>query len=47
MNPERIEFVGNAELVHHRKIDAFALTAIAQGRIVYFDFGFHSLASRR
>jgi len=31
----------SAAIVHHRKIDAFALAAIAQGRIVDFDFGFH------
>jgi hypothetical protein len=28
----------------HRKIDALALAAIAQGRIVDFDFGFHKYA---
>ncbi len=41
MNPERVELLGDAQLVHHRKVDAFALTAVAQGRIVYLDFGFH------
>ena len=41
MNPESVELVGNAEFVCDREIDAFALTAIAQGRIVDFDFGFH------
>jgi hypothetical protein len=42
MNPERIEFVRDAQLVCGGKIDAFALAAIAQGRVVYLDFGFHS-----
>mgnify|MGYP000736708043 CR=1 FL=1 len=42
MHPKRIELLGDAQLVHHRKVDAFALAAVAQGRIVYFDFGFHS-----
>ena len=41
MNPERVELLGDAQLVHHRKVDAFALAAVAQGRIVDFDFGFH------
>ena len=41
MNPEGIELFGNAELVRNREIDAFTLRAIAQGRIVYFDFRFH------
>ena len=42
MDPERVEPLGDAQLVHHREFDAFALTAVAQGRIVYFDFGFHN-----
>ncbi len=41
MNPEGIEFLGDPELINYRKIDACALAAIAQGRIVYFDFRFH------
>jgi hypothetical protein len=46
MNPKRVEFLGDAQLVHHRKVDAFALTAIAQGRIVDFDFGFHNTPAK-
>jgi hypothetical protein len=42
LNPEGVELFGDAQFVHHRKIDAFALAAVAQGRIVYLDFGFHS-----
>ena len=41
MNPESIELFGNAQFVRGREIDAFALAAVAQGRIVDFDFGFH------
>ena len=41
MHPERVEFLGNAELVGDREIDAFTLTAVAQGGIVDFDLGFH------
>ena len=43
MNPERVELLGNAEFVRDREIDAFTLAAIAQGRIVYFHFGFHNI----
>ena len=32
MNPERIELLGNAQLVHRGKVDAFALRTVAQGR---------------
>ena len=41
MNPERVEPLGDAQLVHHREVDAFTLAAVAQSRIVYFHFGFH------
>src|SRR5204863_5677597 len=41
MNPESVEFFGNAEFVHDRKVDAFTLAAIAQGRIIQFHFGLH------
>jgi hypothetical protein len=41
MDAEGIEFFGNAQLIQDGKVDAFALAAIAQGRIVNFDFGFH------
>ena len=42
MNSECVQLVGNAQLVGDGKVDAFALAAIAQGRIVDFDFGFHN-----
>ena len=42
MNTKRIELLGDAELVRDREIDAFALTAVAQGRVVDFDLGFHN-----
>ena len=42
MNPESVQVLGDAELVRHREIDALALAAIAQGRIVYFHFRFHA-----
>src|SRR5207302_562966 len=41
MNPERVELLGDAELVRDREIDAFALRTVTQGRIVYFHLGFH------
>ena len=41
MNPERVELLGDAELVRDREIDAFALRTVAQGRVVYFNLGFH------
>ena len=43
MNPERVELLGDAELVRDREIDAFALRTVAQGRVVYFNLGFHKL----
>ena len=42
MDPERVELLGDAELVRDRKIDAFALRAVAQGRVVDFNLGFHN-----
>ena len=47
MNPERVELLGDAELVRDREIDAFALRAVAQGRVVDFDLGFHKLAREK
>ena len=47
MDAERIKLRGNAQLIHHGKVDAFALTAVAQGRIVDFDVGFHNQFRRR
>ena len=44
MNPEGVNFFGNAEFVRDRKVDAFALTSIPQGCIVYFDFWFHNIS---
>ena len=41
MNPERVELLGDAELVRDREIDAFALRTVAQGRVIDFDLGFH------
>ena len=41
MDPERIELLGDAEFVRNREIDAFALRAVAQGRVIDFDLGFH------
>src|SRR5271170_22940 len=41
MNAELIELFGDAQLVHRRKIDSFTLAAVAQGRIVDFDFWLH------
>src|SRR6185436_11571708 len=41
MNSERVEFICNTQFVGYGEIDAFALTAVAQGRIVDLDFGFH------
>src|SRR6185503_7789674 len=41
MNSESIELFRDAQFVCGREIDAFALAAVAQGRIVNFDFGFH------
>ena len=41
MNPERIELLRNAELVHGREIDAFALRSVAQRRVVDFHWWFH------
>src|SRR5580704_10729268 len=45
MDAEGIEFFGNTQLIQDGKVDAFALAAVAQGRIVYFDFGFHNSAA--
>ena len=41
MHAEGIEFVGDAEFVGDREVDAFALGTVAQGRVVDFDLGFH------
>ncbi len=41
MNAKRIELLGDAEFVRDREIDAFALRAVAQGRVIDFDLGFH------
>src|SRR5690606_16555085 len=41
LDPKRIELFGDAEFVHGREIDAFALRTVAQGRVVDFDLGFH------
>jgi hypothetical protein len=46
MNAKPIEFFRNAQLVQDGKIDAFALAAIAQGRIVNFDFGSHKFPAK-
>ena len=46
MNPKGIEFLGDAELVDHREVDALTLAAIAQGRVVKFHFGFHNVSRR-
>jgi hypothetical protein len=43
MNPERVELLGDAELVRDREIDAFALRTAAQGRVVYFNLEFHKM----
>jgi hypothetical protein len=47
MNAERVELLGDAEFVRDREVDAFALTAVAQGRVVYFDFGFHNIVRKK
>jgi hypothetical protein len=47
MNPERVELLGDAELVREREIDAFALAAVAQGRVVDFNLGFHKWPLKR
>ena len=39
---EGVNALGDAEFVRDREVDAFALRAIAQGRIVEFDCWFHS-----
>jgi hypothetical protein len=41
MHPECVELLGDAELVRHREIDAFALRTVAQGRVIDFNLGFH------
>ena len=41
MHPERVELLGDAELVRDREIDAFALRTVAQGRVIDFNLGFH------
>ena len=41
IHPERVEFLGNEQLVGDGKANAFALGAITQGGIVYFDGGGH------
>ena len=41
MNSKRVQLLGDAELVRHRKVDAFALRTVAQSRVVDFDLGFH------
>ena len=43
MHPERVELLGDAELVRDREIDAFALRTVAQGRVIDFDLGFHKM----
>ncbi len=47
MDAEGIKLFRDTQLIQHGKIDAFTLAAIAQGRIVNFDFGFHNLPARR
>src|SRR5262249_54847784 len=47
VHSERIELLGNAQLVHHREIDPFTLAAIAQSGIVYFDFWSHAAPPER
>jgi hypothetical protein len=39
---EGVDPLSNAEFVGDREVDAFTLAAVAQCRIVYFDFGFHT-----
>jgi len=46
VHPESVQSLGNAELVHDGKVHAFALAAIAQGRIVDLDFGSHKNSNR-
>jgi hypothetical protein len=46
MNAKRIELLGNSQFVCDREIDAFALTAVAQGRVVDFDLGFHKFPQK-
>ena len=41
MHAERVELLGDAELVRDREIDAFALRTVAQGRVIDFNLGFH------
>jgi len=46
VNPERIELLGDAELVRDREIDAFALRTVAQGRVIDFNLGFHKIVRK-
>jgi hypothetical protein len=46
MHPERVEPLGDAELVRHREIDAFALRTVAQGRVIDFDLWFHVISPK-
>ena len=41
MNPEAVQFLGNAQLISDLEIDSFTLATVAQGGIVKFHFGFH------
>jgi hypothetical protein len=41
VNPEGVNPLGDAELVRDREVDAFALRAVAQGRVIEFDCRFH------
>jgi hypothetical protein len=45
VNAKGIDSLGYAELVGDGEVDAFTLAAVAQGRIVYFHFGFHASMS--
>ena len=47
MDPERVELLGDAELVRHREIDAFTLRTVAQGRVIDFDLGFHKMPVKK
>jgi hypothetical protein len=44
--PKRIKLFGNADFVLRRKINAFSLRAVAQGRIIDFNLGFHAFSAK-
>src|SRR4051812_23235433 len=42
MNPERVQPLGDTQLVGHREVDPFTLTSVAQGGVIYLYSRIHN-----